>query len=125
MHINTYSNKTTIQRFWEKVKKTDGCWLWMGTRSGGYGYISCAGKMISTHRYSYMMHFGNIKKGLEVCHACDVRNCVNPSHLFIGTHEDNMKDARSKGQFARENNGRAKHTWKDIKLIKKMYNINK
>ena|SRR3990167_364687 len=122
MISNTYLGKTTEQRFWEKVKKTSGCWEWLGLKVGrGYGQISCSGKMIITSRYSYMLHKGEVPKGLEVCHSCDNPSCVNPEHLWLGTHKDNMKDAREKGRYIKENNGRAKHKLKDIPQIKAMY----
>jgi HNH endonuclease len=127
MHINIYSNKTTEERFWTKVKKSkDGCWVWTGTISGGYGYISISGKMYLVHRFSYWLHNKKLPKGkgwhgVCVCHSCDNRKCVNPKHLWLGTHKQNVEDARKKGQFSREMNGRSKHDEKQVKLIRKLY----
>lgn len=119
--INTYFGKTTEERFWEKVKKTDGCWEWLGTKSKDRGYISVAGKMISAPRFSYWLHKGEILEGLCVCHTCDNPRCVNPEHLWLGTHADNMKDMRLKGRVKQERNGRAKHSKAEVEEIKKLY----
>ncbi len=88
------------ERFWAKVQKTDdGCWLWVGAiTSGGYGNIKIERGNTHAHRYSYELHFGPIPPHLHVCHHCDVRNCVRPSHLFLGTDADNAQDRDEKGR---------------------------
>lgn len=95
--------KTTEQRFWEKVQKTDGCWIWTGSkRNKGYGAFSYTvnGRLIQgrAHRYSYELHKGEIPPGLFVLHRCDNPACVNPDHLFLGTNEDNIRDMLAKGR---------------------------
>jgi HNH endonuclease len=70
-----------------------GCWLRMGSpSSSGYGEIKIKGHRIQAHRLSWEIHYGPIPVGMNVCHRCDVRQCVNPEHLFIGSHLDNAKD---------------------------------
>lgn len=74
-----------------------GCWLWSGGCGGnGYGYFSSGGKSIRAHRAVYELLVGIIGKGLCLCHKCDNRLCVNPEHMFVGTHSDNMRDMAQK-----------------------------
>jgi len=76
------------------------CWLWQGSVRGsnGYGRISVGGVTHQAHRYSWMIHNGEIGAGLFVCHKCDTPLCVNPDHLFLGTHQENMNDCVAKGR---------------------------
>lgn len=79
----------------------NGCWRWVGYKSKmGYGYIKYMGKTTTAHRAAYMALVGDFDTSLEVCHACDVPDCVNPNHLFLGTHYENMKDMQKKGRAA-------------------------
>ena len=88
--------------FLDKVKlpaHLHDCWLWTGyTHKNGYGGIRVNQKQIKTHRYSYTLYRGPIPPGLLVLHSCDVRNCVNPRHLFLGTQKDNVQDMMHKGR---------------------------
>lgn len=95
--------KPLAERFLGKFDKgaSDACWLWRGaTLPGGYGTMGGerCGKHIVAHRYAYEQANGPIPAGMLVCHDCDTPGCVNPAHLFLGTHETNMQDLKSKGR---------------------------
>jgi len=129
------NNEKMMARFWSKVDKNgstvthvDGlgpCWLWTAAASSaGYGRLRVGGRMISAHRLSYEIHNGPVLAGMCACHRCDVKLCVNPSHLFLGTHADNMRDRDAKGRLgAREGewNGFAKLTDTNVLEIRKLY----
>lgn len=92
------SPKERFELSYEPVPEA-GCWIWIGRAIGsGYGNIRVLNKQILAHRYSYMLFNGEIPFGLQVCHKCDVRLCVNPEHLFLGTAKDNALDRESKGR---------------------------
>jgi len=114
-----------MKRFWNKVvKRTNGCWEWTASIAwNGYGRFKYAGKMALAHRVSYILKYGPVPDGMMVCHTCDNRKCVNPDHLFLGSHQDNMDDMVTKGRGAtkdqtRAKNGNAKLSENDVMTIK-------
>lgn len=95
----------SVPRFWAKVDKRgpDECWEWKASKFyNGYGhfyFIRANGKSDQlSHHYAWELHFGEIPRGYHVLHRCDNPGCVNPKHLFLGTHQDNMKDMDKKGR---------------------------
>lgn len=96
--------RPVAERFWEKVdrRRISECWPWTAKASHKYGYGMIATDAqrgpIYAHRLSYELHYGPIPDGLHVLHSCDNPPCVNPTHLFLGTHVDNMEDCARKGR---------------------------
>lgn len=94
-----------ITRFWSKVARGEpnACWLWTKSPdSMGYGQFQVNKKRYRAHRFAFLITHGTLPDELDVLHNCpngDNKACVNPAHLFLGTHTDNMRDARDKGQL--------------------------
>jgi DNA-binding Xre family transcriptional regulator len=92
---------TPRERFLAKVcpEPNGGCWLWRGQlNQSGYGVLWLDGKSRIAHRVAWVFFRGEIPPGVLVCHTCDVPACVNPEHLFLGTHTDNARDREEKGR---------------------------
>lgn len=91
------------RRFWIHIKKTSTCWIWDGNKSThGYGRIRVHPKQIKAHQFSWIIHNGKIPNKFHVLHKCNNKSCVNPCHLYIGTHQDNMRDAKRDGLMSRK-----------------------
>lgn len=92
-----------MARFAAKVcpEPNTGCWLWTAQLMPGpwqYGRFTYRGREMLAHRASWEIHRGPIPRRMHVCHRCDTPSCVNPDHLFLGTHQDNMRDRDNKGR---------------------------
>ena len=124
-------NSDAIKRFWSKVEITPTCWIWRGTlEPTGYGkfHPNLFGTKVA-HRISYMFYYGDLppfhcspSSKSMVCHRCDVRNCVNPLHLFLGTAGDNARDMMAKNRsLSGDRSPSAKLTWNDVNAIRKYF----
>lgn len=91
-----------IAAFWSKVEvlHVRQCWIWDGSKSvPGYGRVKIDGRSENAHRVAYLIAHGAIEDGLSVLHQCDVRSCVNPTHLRKGTHQENMQECFDRGRM--------------------------
>jgi len=89
------------ERFWSKVDKSQGeeaCWIWTSTVSRGRAMFHFQGTSVNAARVAWQLTYGEIPPSLEVCHHCDDMMCLNPKHLFLGTHKNNMNDMLAKGR---------------------------
>jgi hypothetical protein len=106
------------ERFWKKIKKTDGCWFWPGAiNNKGYGHSWMYPNNELAHRIAWQLTYGPIPDGLYVCHHCDNRRCVRPDHLFLGTQQDNLHDMKVKGRHV----GSAKLDEATVLIIRSRY----
>lgn len=118
--------KEHFMSYVQKSDNPDGCWEWIGARNDrGYGQFRIENKICGAHRVSYALFVGDIPDNLLVCHSCDNPGCVNFSHLFLGTYQDNTDDKVKKNRQSHvgvkgENNGLHKLTEQNIYQIREM-----
>lgn len=120
------ADPTATDRFRRHYRVDEsGCWLWTGAMYSyrgqeTYGQFWFAGRRITAHRASYLIHKGPVDPALDVMHSCNVKACVNPEHLSQGTRSQNLRDAfrDNPGVCAGENNGRARLNWDIVHAIR-------
>lgn len=109
-------------RFMQKVmpEPNSGCWLWVGSTNEKppYGRLLFRGTVMVAHRVSWLLYRGEIPDGLRVLHRCDVPQCVNPEHLFLGSQSDNMLDMYGKNRGRLPSQTASKLTEDDVRLIR-------
>ena len=105
---------TLKQRLWENISidRDTGCWIWTGHKDEkGYGHIGIGKKSVRVHRVVYERYIGPIPEGLILRHKCDIRNCVRPDHLILGTQKQNVQDMIDRGRHVP---GRGEKHWNSI-----------
>jgi hypothetical protein len=112
------------ERFWGHVDRSGECWEWrLATNGVGYGTFSRGRRdqRLLTHRVAYALEHGETPAGVLVCHTCDNRRCVRPSHLFLGDHKVNAADMVAKGRDCRGGTrGNSKHTPEQVREIRRL-----
>jgi HNH endonuclease len=119
--ILTEKDITRFYRYIEKLEKPDGCWNWIGYTFRGYGLMSCQGAPRFVHRLAYIIKHGSIDDNLEISHTCGNPRCVNPGHLLLTTHKENMNNPITKERISIQSKKRRnnyKLTIDQVRLIK-------
>jgi hypothetical protein len=114
----------SARTFWSYVDQggPDECWMWLGARdTDGYGLRCFDGHTTGAHKVAWMLTNGSIPQGLHVLHSCDVRGCVNPAHLHLGTHSQNLTEMWARGRMKRRRNPQTKLTEESVAEIKARY----
>lgn len=119
--VSAHAEAHAAERFWSHVDRSggpDACWPWLASCFWhGYGKFAKNQRLHYAHRFAYELANGPIPDGMFVCHTCDNRKCVNPAHLFLGTHTDNMRDAARKKRLP----GPTRLTWPKVRAIRDAY----
>ena len=137
--LPTSLKASSIDKFWARVEKTETCWYWKGWKeSNGYGKLRLGKnqgriEVVKAHRFAWQLEHGEVPEGSFVCHRCDVPNCVNPEHLWLGTCLENIQDMDMKGRrrttkgykisrnMKAEKNPHAQITWEIVHAMRARY----
>lgn len=111
--------------FWLDTSIINDCWVWTCYRDKkGYGLLTWNGRTRRAHHIAWILAYGSVPVGLQVLHKCDNPSCVKPSHLWLGTNADNVRDKMAKNRGCKgEHHGAARLTESDIEQIKTLYNV--
>lgn len=111
-------------RFWEKVDQSGDCWIWTASTKNGYGQFQLNRDILYAHRLSWELVNGTVPLGKFICHTCDERRCVNPSHLWAGTHLDNQRDCwrKERSHFQKAGNPNQKLSDQQVREIHQLLN---
>jgi len=113
--------QSEVERFWSKVERGPGCWLWGGTRfNTGYGQFKLGPPRrspVRAHRYSYALVHGPIPEDTVIRHACDTPLCVNPDHLVAGTQADNIRDRVKRGRCSDRRGDKWDHRFLEVAAL--------
>lgn len=114
--------KTLPERLWSHVVILDGCWVWIGATSGGYGKIQRGRRGAGfawAHRVVWELLYGEVPADMRVLHRCDNPPCIRPTHLYLGTQEDNMRDAAARGRTSSgENHPSHRLSAEDVRQVR-------
>jgi DNA-binding XRE family transcriptional regulator len=119
--MSYYRGLSTEERIEKHIVSKDDCWLTDFSSANNYPETLINGKKTRISHFIYKLHKGEIPEGMCICHTCDNTKCVNPDHLFLGTHQDNVKDKVKKNRQAKgSKHGKAKLNEEKVLEIQKL-----
>lgn len=125
-NVKGSTNSSDYYKLWSKVHvPSDECWEWKASLSAGYGQLRNKGRIRKAHQMVHEIFFGPTPPGLQVLHTCDNRKCCNPFHLWLGTHDDNMRDMRLKNRCGSPRSMVRVLNRRQVRAVRRRYKKNK